>query len=194
MMQKKDFSFKYVLLEGFFVVLGVFLAFNINNYREDLKEQNRSEIALESIYDEIKSNKILLEQSITYNQYLMDTLKVYFKKENIFPKPSLFHSGFVSRTIFYTNAWDVAVSTNSLHHLDYEQYLKLSELYLKFTNYNKIKDREGLFIYEDIYRKGTFEIGRNYKNLYSIIIGNYYLERELVKKFSEIEKLKATFE
>ena len=130
-MKQRSFSLKYILLEGSFVLLGVLLAFSINNYREDLKEQKKSEIALNGIYDEIKSNKDLLEKSIKYNKYLIDTLKHYFRKKDEYPKPRLFHSGFISRTIFFTNAWDVSISTNSLHHLDYQQYLKLSELYQK---------------------------------------------------------------
>ena len=68
-MSEPTFSWKSVIFESLFVVMGVVLAFIGNEYRSSLQEEQKARKAIKSILFEIENNKSAIEVSLKYHEY-----------------------------------------------------------------------------------------------------------------------------
>lgn len=73
-MRSENINLRVILLETFFLVLGVLLALGANNWREQHNNEQRAETARLSILEELKSNQEAVTAAIDYHSYLMDTV------------------------------------------------------------------------------------------------------------------------
>lgn len=186
-MSSQESKIKYILLESFFVVFGVVLAFAINEYREHNKKIETSETALNSVVDELKKNYQIAEEAVEYHTYLIDTLSTYFRKD-VEPQNKIFMKGFIFRKYFVKDSYNTALSSNSFYDIDYNMLLTLSEIYTLFDKYNAQKEKFGNMVYEMSFKEGFNSVSKNYRNLLNVIRNFKYLEFEVIKSLDELNK------
>ncbi|MCB9512311.1 MAG: hypothetical protein H6695_19180 [Deferribacteres bacterium] len=133
---------QYVLLESLLIVLGVVLAYSVNEYREHRRDVSRSQQAMRLIHEEFAQNKEILTSAHAYHAYLIDTLKSYIGTDRQ-PGIRVFHSGFTARNSVLTSAWETAKRTESLSKIPMTEMLALTELYQRLESYNKIREING---------------------------------------------------
>ena len=117
------------LIEFITVVIGIGLAFALNNWNEKRKEINQAALFLNSIKEEIKINLEEVEKKYKYHQELLDNLN---------NKPTETELIIRSATL-EDHAWEMANNNIFKQHTDFEIYKDLSKLYsiqntLKQTN------------------------------------------------------------
>ena len=176
----------YVVLEASLVVLGVVLAYSINATKEHSDKLEQSQQALKGIYEEVEQNRQMFSEAITYHQYLVDTLQTFFPTPRV-PGRRVFYNGFIARKTALTTAWDAAQSNELLYKVDYEEILRLSDLYDRLDNYNTIKETQSKLIYTQIYNDGLQAVSANYRNLFQLVMGNLFVEREIMQKFEHVQ-------
>lgn len=183
---KKKLNFGAILLEASFVVLGVVLAFSINQCRENRSEEERAAHALETIRQEISKNRALVAENFEYHSYLMDTLKTYRRPEAGLPSMQVFHRGFISQGQPLSTAWETALVTDALKETDYDRLIQLSEVYHLQEKYAFQFRETGGNIYEILLKEGPEAILENTSNL-STTIGTFrYRERQLIQAYDQL--------
>lgn len=185
-MSEPAFSWKSVIFESLFVVLGVVLAFLGNEYRSNVQEEQKAKKALKSIVFEVENNKNAIESSLKYHEYLRDTLYTFMRNnpsENSIPQIKVFERGFISPAELLSTAYQTALATDVLNNYRYELVLEIGNLYAKQQSYDLQKSRVGDIIYKALYADGTGKMLKNYRNLLSVILTFTYKERELIKAY-----------
>jgi len=182
----EDSPLKGALLEAFFVVLGVVLAFTANEWRSARHDAAQAELALQGIVEEIESNRAAVADSSAYHGRLMGTLRKFeAERPDEVPPIQVFDKGFVSPAIPLSTAWDAATATNAVTHLDYDDVLLLSRIYSDQERYSQQGQMVGEVIYSRLFDEGREGIQRNYRNLHGIIGTFYYRENQLLKVYDK---------
>jgi len=120
MSSAKTISWKALLLESAFIVIGVAIALGANEVREHFRDQKRAEQTLSAIANELCRNYIHVSSCIAYYTPVRDTLLVAARATpdaeldtDQFPQ----HRG--ARPFFLTSAgFDVALSSSVLTHIN----------------------------------------------------------------------------
>lgn len=175
-----------ILLEAFFVVLGVSLALLGNEWRTNANARAHAAHARQTIVEEARTNRATTRHSYEYHGRLLDSLRVYFPPEHGAPSPGLFSEGFFHPATALTTAWDAANATDAVSHLDYEEVLAFSKLYAMQERYERTAMNAGSVIYAEIMRGGVPGVTANYRNLSYLIGAFYYLERELLAEYDRV--------
>ena len=182
-------DWRSIFLEAFFVVLGVVLALGANSLREQRSNERRAETALTSIVDEMRSNQHLVEASIDYHSYLMDTLYKFTARfgddKSRFPSGRIFHKGFVNPARIVSRAWDAVETTGVIEFIPFETVLQVSQVYENQRQYELQGSAIGSELYARIYDDGLEGLSRNYKNILTIIGTFVYRECELVRAYGD---------
>lgn len=123
-----------ILLQAFFVVLGVVLALGANEWREQASHARHADRALESIQEELKANREAVSASLDYHLHLTDTLRYFIPRADGTPPAQqadyrLFSRGYIGPATVLSTAWDVANTTNAVSYMDYDDVLLLSRTY-----------------------------------------------------------------
>jgi len=190
----KDIAFKPIIIEVLFLVIGVALAFAANEYREYRGELKRSELALESVLEEIKQNRTAVEASFNYHAGLSDTLNKVMQKnyqriargqKKVDIDIRLFDRGFISPARVLSTSWEAAKSVNAVSSMNYKDVLKISRLYAKQDGYKQQTLTVGGVIYKGMFEEGAMGIAQNYENLAGIIGTFYWREKELLATYDE---------
>ena len=178
----KEIAFKPIIIEVLFLVVGVALAFAANEYREYRAELKRSELALESVLEEVKQNRSAVEVSLNYHSSLMDTLNKVIQgnyqriargQKKVDVDIRLFGRGFISPARTLSTSWDAAKSVNAVSAMEYKDVLKVSRLYAKQDGYERQAQMVGSVIYRGMFEKGALVIVHNYEFL-AVIICTFY--------------------
>ncbi len=185
---------KPLLLEAFFVVLGVVLALAANEWREQHNQQQHAVVALESIRSELAENKQAIEAALTYHYHLMDTLGSLVQQAASaevspfsYPDGRLFSQGYTAPATLLSTAWDAANATDAVTNMDYDEVLLLSRIYEEQRRYEQQTQVSGQLIYEKLFKEGHAGIRRNYANLHSLISAFWYSECELLASYQEVQ-------
>lgn len=190
----KDIALKPIIIEVLFLIVGVALAFTANEYREYRAELKRSELALESVLEELKQNRSAVEASFNYHSSLMDTLNKVIQgnyqriakgQEKIDVDIRLFERGFISPARVLSTSWQAAKSVNAVSAMKYEDVLKVSRLYAKQDGYEQQAQMVGGVIYRGMFEKGAMGIVQNYENMTGIIGTFFWREKELLAAYDE---------
>lgn len=126
----KRIPWAQLFVEAVLVVLSVLLALALNNWREDRIHKNLAEQALRSINNEIRANKIEVEETLSHHKMLIDTLQGDNPARGIALKLALIED----------NAWETAQATQAVIYLDYDivqqvsKIHELQEMYQRITN------------------------------------------------------------
>lgn len=177
-----------ILLEAFFVVLGVALALAANEWRQWLVDRRRAGVALESIRQELASNRQAVLDAVQYHTALLDTLVALRRQARAdadAPPPSIgiFARGFVSPASVLSTAWATASETDALRHMTHDDVLVLARIYEQQRRYTAQTDQVGGLIYAQMFDRGMDGMVRNYVNLSSIISSFWYVECGLLSGY-----------
>jgi hypothetical protein len=175
-----------ILIEAFFVVLGVFLALVANEWQVNAAARERAASARASIVEEIRANQEATAASHAYHERLLDSLRAYFPPDHPPPSPALFNQGFVRPITLLTTAWEAANATDALDHMDYDEVLAFSKLYAMQRRYERSAVEAGSVIYAEIMERGVPGVAANQRNLAYIIGAFYFLEEELLGEYVRV--------
>jgi hypothetical protein len=190
-----------ILLEAFFVVLGVVLALAANEWRQGVAERRAATTALASVREELESNRQLVLASVQYHLRLVDTLGAIRRQSAggadslRLPDARVFGQGFVRPATLLSTAWETAGATDVVRHMSHDDVLALARIYEQQRRYAAQGERVGDLIYGEIFARGPIGVIRNYANLGSIIGALAFRECELLMGYeqalSEIESAPA---
>ncbi len=188
--KERRLDWKPILLEAFFVVLGVVLALTANEWREARNHRQEAAAALESIREELATNRDSVAASLTYHAHLIDTLAAFMRgaavpgDEGAHPRAELFSRGFIHPAPVLSTAWEAARATDAVRHMAYEDVLLVSQIYQDQERY----EEQGQIVSENIYRtlfdEGFQAMERKYRNLFGIIYTFMYSECRLLEQYA----------
>jgi len=101
------------------VVIGILLAFALNNYNQGKEEKYRAAQYMDGIKKEIEFNLKYLEKKYPYHKNLLDTLQV--NPANIYLSLQLAHTK--------NNAWELAQNESFKKYSDLDTYYELAQIY-----------------------------------------------------------------
>ena len=179
-----------LLLEAFFVVLGVALAFAVNEWREHRNQTQHASMALETIRSELAVNQEAIEDVLTYHLQLADTLHSLTNRNAqseapIYPDIRLFTKGYVAPATLRSTAWEAANATDAVTYMDYNDVLLLSGIYAQQHRYEYQAQQSGQLIYTKLFNEGHVGMQRNFANLNTIITAFWYEECVLLNQYQQ---------
>ncbi|WP_373072525.1 hypothetical protein [Zeaxanthinibacter enoshimensis] len=186
--KKNSMPIRAILLEASLVVLGVILAFSINQCRENRDDETHAEHALQTVYLEVKNNRELIASNLAYHRYLADTLKAFIGKDSILPSISVFNKGFIAQGQPLSTAWEAASATEALRDMDYNTVLELSGLYQLQRRYDFQSRAIGDQLYGLMIQQGMRSVLQKSNNLLNIIYMFIYREEQLIKSYDDFLK------
>lgn len=170
-----------ILLEASFVVLGVFLALALNEWRGAAHERDRAALARESLVDEVRANREAVREARDYHAALRDSL--YARDADRPPTPRMFPRGFVRPATARTTAWDAATAADAVAAMDYGEVLVFSDLYAAQERYATAAEQGGRVIYQALYDAGADGVAANARNLIHLVSAYQYLEEGLLRDY-----------
>jgi hypothetical protein len=185
--RRRVVDWRPIFLEAFFVVLGVVLALAANEWRQAMADRRGAETALESIREELETNRAAVLRSVHYHLYLSDTL-VAIRRQTVaarsdsgsLPNVRVFTQGFVRPAALLSTAWETAAATDAVRHMEHDDVLVLAGIYEQQRRYATQSEQIGALIYGEIFARGMAGMVRNYANLGSIIGAFWYRECDLL--------------
>ncbi len=181
----RDETVRSALLEAAFVVLGVVLAFAANEWRESRADQAAARQAMETILDELESNRSSISEALEYHRGLLEMLFAEHE-EGWAPRGEQFSRGFIAPAQLSRTAWASASETGALAKMDFEVVNLLSSAYAQQERYEAQVLSVGAIIYGELFRGGTEAIAANYRNLASLIATFSYREQQLLASYDRI--------
>ncbi len=147
-----------LLIEVFFIVLGVMMALAANEWRENRALDKRTDAALENIRLEILRNQQTLQQRLPYHEALRDSLDSYLPeiRNTSFPNVSERRLGMQRGLYFllvYDAAWQTALTSQVLSNVDYEMLTVLSTIYQVQAYLQTVEERTTRIISPNNLRK-----------------------------------------
>jgi hypothetical protein len=189
--RRRRIDWRPILLEAFFVVLGVVLALAANEWRQAIVDRRSATTALESIREELDANRQSVLLSLKYHLQLSDTLIVILRQAAARgdsaspPGIRVFSQGFVHPAQLLSTAWETAAATDAVRHMSHDDVLVLARVYDQQRRYATQSEQIGALIYGEIFARGTSGVIRNYANLSSIIGAFWYRECELLLGYDQ---------
>lgn len=175
---------KYFIKEIIPVIVGILIAFYINNWNENKKDSKYINQILSSIHSDLTNSKISIEEKIPDQESLIDSLAFYSDDNkttilNILKKVD----GFQTSTI-KMNSWK-AISNWKIELIDYKKVSILSEIE-EINEMLKMKTQYLMnFIYTNINSKEAAE-----KQILIILLSDIVSDEEDIKeRKNEFEKL-----
>ena len=131
------------LFESALIVFSVLLALFVNRYAENQRTQEQKQVALERIAEEMKSNRIIIENALRIHKRTINNLQTALIDENnalrmyLKDRKYLDSDGFellMNGESFYARfpsntAWDAAKVTGIVTEFDYEIVEALTDVY-----------------------------------------------------------------
>lgn len=203
-MPRPAVDWRPILLEAFFVVLGVVLALAANEWRRAQLDRQNAATALASIREELQTNRAAVLESVQYHLHLTDTLTTLARHAAragaaevvSLPDGRLFGRGFLHPASLLHTAWDAAAATDAVRHMAYADVLRLARIYEEQVDYRRQSEQAGQLIYSHLFNQGFQGVLRNYANLNTIIGTFWYRECQLLRRYdavlSELDGTNAT--
>lgn len=170
------------LLEAGFVVLGVVLAFAVNEWRQAREDRDRAEAALASVVEELRSNRQAVAEAREYHVGLLNRLQA-LRGEGEEPTIADFPKGFIAPATPFRTAWESAADTGALADLPYDTVLRLSRLYAEQDRYAHQAQTAGEVIYAELLDIGGFGILQKHAQLPFFIATFSFREGELLASY-----------
>ena len=178
-------NWRTLLLEVFFIVLGVVLALGANDWREHRSNLRHAATALESIRDELETNRRAVDKALAYHAQLVDTLRSY-RQTSSQPDLGVFARGYMNPATTFSTAWDAANVTDAIGYMNYDDVLVLSRVYENQREYYDQQKLVGQNIYTTLFNEGSAGILRNVENLQTILSTFLYRECNLLERYDEV--------
>ena len=189
-MSERRIAFGPIFLEAFFVVLGVVLALAANEWRQSRNEAKRTDQAIRSMNDEILLNQQGILASLQYHIDIVDSLQTLMARQRqeghrIKPNISLFSRGFIHPSKIITISYDLAVATDAVSNMSYDDALAYTRIYDKYEAYLDQQEVVSRQLYNRLFDSGYTGIIDNYENLATIIGAFYFVECEMLALVNE---------
>lgn len=179
-----------ILLEAFFVVFGVVLAFGVNEWREQQEQQRDADAALASILSELRLNHDAIVEAATYHGELMNTLRSFRPASGgegpQYPDHAVFAGGYTRPAELISTAWNAANATDLVGFMHYDDVLRLAHIYQQQEDYHEQTLLVGQNLYTKLFNEGHEAVRRNYANLINLISAYLYTECNLIDDYSAI--------
>ena len=104
------------------------------------------------------------------------------------PQGRLFTQGFVKPAQTSSRAWDTAVSTGVVEHIEYQDVLNVSQVYEQQKQYENQSMMVAAEIYTMLFNQGLDGITSNYQNLNAILGTFMYRECDLAKSYNHLHQ------
>ncbi|MEM6646166.1 MAG: hypothetical protein AAF730_07930 [Bacteroidota bacterium] len=180
-------SMGYMALEALLVVLGVTLAWGLNEWRTHQIEERQARDTLASLTEELSANRAAVLASYTYHVALTDTLRALIGRGAPSSRQT-FSEGFLARGTPLHAAWDAAEASGRLSyvadHLGEDTLLPYARVYQQQATYSEQKGAVSGLIYERLMDLGVLGMVQNYRNHTQIVASIAYLERELLTLYN----------
>ena len=116
-------SIQKILIEFFSIVVGVLFALGVNQWRENISNEERAQTALINIKNEIETNQKTLKYIFENNKSTIDLIN---KKEKMQDDSN---ATYIPAIQLQETAWNTMLNTDVSSHIDYEVLMKLSSTY-----------------------------------------------------------------
>ena len=177
-----------LLLEVFFIVLGVMIALAANEWREQRALDTRTNTALENIRLEILRNQQTMQQRLPYHEALRDSLENYLPELRgvSFQQVSERRLGMQRGLFFllvYDAAWQAALTSEVLSNVDYETLTVLSTIYQVQAYLKTVEERTaGIMTPANLQRENLYFAFLLFRPTIRDIVG---LEQNLLSLYDE---------
>ncbi len=182
-LSKQRIAWRPLLLEAFFVVLGVVLALAANEWREYRNHRQHAAQALAGIREELDANRRAVDDALRYHLHLADTLRLFLAQPD--GRPPTFSRGFTDPATMLSTAWETANATDAVSYMDYDDVLLLSRTYAGQRSYEQQKQNVGQLIYARLFDEGFQGVYGNLANLQTILMTFAYRECQLLESYAE---------
>ncbi len=118
------------------VTLGVFIGFWVSNWSEDRKLTQKRTVLLESIKQEMASNREMLGPRLAYHQMLMDSTHYYRDHPDSLARASKFFEGTRLFPLAHS-AYDTGTQTGLINEFPIKLLQNLHKVYTIQDHYNK---------------------------------------------------------
>jgi len=134
-MNKKRLNFGNFLFEIIPVMIGVFLAFLISNWAENMRNKSKTQLLKKNIIAEINLNIESIENILEYHILLRDSSTYYYqqRKSN---NDTKFFKGIRTR-ILNSSAFETGIQTGLINELSFEQIQSVNSTYAVQLSYNE---------------------------------------------------------
>lgn len=181
-MTDRHIHWQSLLLEAFFVVLGVVLALGANAWFQGRGDQKAAQTARDSIQEELVVNRADVISAAQYHFRLADSLRVL---ADSVPRVAMFERGFVAPASPLETAWEAAATTGAISDFSYDDALVLGRVYEEQQRYAASTDRVGDMIYNRIFSGGYESVIERAGNLQAVLSTLWYQECGLVERYDE---------
>lgn len=131
--ERKGQTLTKLALEGITIVFGVLLALGVNEWRTSLSHQALAEQASDEIREEIARNLTRLESSLSRHNEQMTQLQEAL--EQLAADEEITYQFNFAQTILRKQAWQSAIVTQAVQHLDPVLVRDLSDIYELMATY-----------------------------------------------------------
>lgn len=126
-----------ILVESSLIVLSILLALAVNEWRQKRADTALAETALGNFATELRHNRDAVETVLPYHREISKRLedllahpeKVAAESDDLISLLSTIAPAGVQPPDLRTTAWETALATNALLHLDYETTFRLAGIY-----------------------------------------------------------------
>jgi len=127
------------------VMIGVFLGFLVSSWAESSKNEEKTELFLESLIAEIETNQTQIEKVYDYHVMLKDSVQYhvaqsYKKDENKSLRKPKFFKG-IRMFPLMDSAYETGIQTGLINGLSLEQIQKINQVYTLQEFYNGYHDK-----------------------------------------------------
>ena len=155
-----------LLLEVFFIMLGVMVALAGNEWRENRALAKRTNAALENIRLEILRNQQTVQLRLPYHKAMSDSIHANYRivREIYFENVDVARLGMARGLFFeslYNAAWQTALTSQILPNVDYETLTLLATIY---QTQDELKEVENQFS-SILFLPANMEKGKAYNAL-----------------------------
>lgn len=148
-MANKTFNFKDrvpdILLESFFIVAALLLAFALDEWREEKEKQEIADKAKTAIYSELSDNLDKLQRNLPVHEERLGDLKNIIQAMENTPEEDSELGFEYSMVLISSAAWESAKMTQVVQNFTFEEITDFSQLYqmqdLYTDNQDKIIDK-----------------------------------------------------
>ncbi|HEX9795109.1 MAG TPA: hypothetical protein VGC54_14090 [Planctomycetota bacterium] len=172
-------------LEAFFVVLGVVLALLANEWRLDVAANRRADRALDSITQELRTNREHVQASLAYHQGILQQL-AELRAADGEATLATFAQGFVKPAQVLSTAWDAAQATGVVDAMDFALVLAISQVYADQEQYLVQAREVGGVVYEYLVTEGLEGMVGNWRNLGTLMNTFQYREAQFLPRYDAV--------
>ncbi|MFL6550901.1 MAG: hypothetical protein ACJ8OJ_19580 [Povalibacter sp.] len=190
--KKSRIPWTKIILESFFVMLGVLTALIADEWRQNHDDEKRADRALASVIDELNANRASVVQSLTYHLELTRYLRRFEEQAQkspasaVMPDGTVFKKGFLHPASLTSTAWDSAKTTDAVSHMQYERVLTLAHTYDEQRAYADQSHEVEQLIFAKLFNEGFEATLRNHANLLTVISTFWFRECQLAGEYDRV--------